>query len=60
MKAFFDANIYERANPPSSRSPDADPGPSGQRQLWVPALRSSVKDAAPRPGHEWNMLSPPF
>ena len=23
MKAFFDANIYERANPPSSRSPDA-------------------------------------
>src|SRR5712672_2409447 len=28
--------------------------------IWVPALRSSVKDAAPRSGHEWSMLSPPF
>ena len=26
--------------------------------LWVPALRSSVKHAAPRPGHERNLLSP--
>jgi hypothetical protein len=26
--------------------------------LWVPALRSSVKNAAPRPGHERNLLSP--
>jgi hypothetical protein len=26
--------------------------------LWVPALRSNVKDAAPRPGHERNLLSP--
>jgi len=25
---------------------------------WVPALRSSVKHAAPRPGHERNLLSP--
>jgi hypothetical protein len=23
-----------------------------QKQEWVPDLRSSVKDAAPRPGHE--------
>jgi hypothetical protein len=27
--------------------------------LWVPALRSSAKGAAPRPGHEQNLLSPP-
>ena len=27
--------------------------------LWVPALRSSAKGAAPRPGHERNLLSPP-
>src|SRR5216683_5268090 len=27
--------------------------------LWVPALRSSAKGAAPRPGHEWNLLSLP-
>src|SRR5712672_1287475 len=26
---------------------------------WVPALRSSVKDAAPRPGRERNVLSQP-
>ena len=25
---------------------------------WVPALRSGVKDAAPRPGHEINALVP--
>src|ERR1700682_542894 len=25
--------------------------------LWVPVLRSSVKHAAPRPGHVGNMLS---
>src|SRR5229473_1619689 len=27
--------------------------------LWVPALRGSAKSAAPRPGHEWNLLSRP-
>src|SRR5713226_3395246 len=27
--------------------------------LWVPALRSSAKGAAPRPGHERNLLSAP-
>src|ERR1700682_2907687 len=30
----------------------ADPGPMIPTLLWVPALRSSVKNAAPRPGHE--------
>jgi hypothetical protein len=27
-------------------------GPCSALREWVPALRSSVKDAAPRPGHE--------
>ena len=27
-------------------------GPCSPIREWVPALRSSVKDAAPRPGHE--------
>jgi hypothetical protein len=27
--------------------------------LWAPALLSSAKNAAPRPGHEWNLLSLP-
>jgi hypothetical protein len=35
-------------------------GPPRRRHIWVPALRSSVKNAAPRPGHEWDMLSPSF
>ena len=29
----------------------AEPGPILLRREWVPALRSSVKDAAARPGH---------
>jgi hypothetical protein len=33
-------------------------GPPLPVSMWVPALRSSVKDAAPRPGHERNLLSP--
>jgi hypothetical protein len=71
VKAFFDTNIRERTNPPSSRSPDAArrcaAGPASivpLALLWVPALRSSAKGAAPRPGHErngataWNPVRP--
>jgi hypothetical protein len=61
-----------RAKPPAvpRRSPDAaqraalaaccaaEPGSTLLLSLWVPALRSSAKGAAPRPGHEWNLLSP--
>src|SRR6202158_6077646 len=47
----------------SARAPDAaqraafaewcaaDPGPMQRTRQWVPALWSSVKNAAPRPGH---------
>ena len=55
----------------STRSPDAaqraalaawcaaDPGSILPLDLlWVPALRSNAKGAAPRPGHERNLLSP--
>jgi len=35
-------------------------GPSCRSHcVWVPALLSSAKNAAPRPGHEWNLLSLP-
>jgi len=57
----------------STRSPDAaqraalaawcaaDPGSIVPLDLlWVPALRSSAKGAAPRPGHERNLLLPPW
>src|SRR5229473_7047869 len=36
----------------------ADPGSTLRALRWVPALRSSVKHAAPRPGHERKLLSP--
>src|SRR3984893_17551612 len=36
----------------------AEPGSTLLLSMWVPALRSNVKDVAPRPGHEWNLLSP--
>ncbi len=37
----------------------ADPGPIlHSASPWVPALRSSVKNAAPRPGHEVTALQP--
>jgi hypothetical protein len=32
---------------------------TGAVHIWVPALRGSVKNAAPRPGHVGNMLSLP-
>ena len=35
----------------------ADPGSTAPVSTWVPAVRSGVKDAAPRPGHERNVLS---
>src|SRR5260370_20350621 len=35
-----------------------NPGSTLPAHIWVPALRSSVKSAAPRPGHEPNLLSP--
>ncbi|HEX9587908.1 MAG TPA: hypothetical protein VGA15_09195 [Bradyrhizobium sp.] len=80
VKAFFDTDIRERANRPSTaprmlrsalgsahraaraQAPRcaADPGPTLPAPIWVPALRSSAKSAAPRPGHGWSMLSPPF
>src|SRR6266404_2599428 len=31
---------------------------TGAVHIWVPALRSSVKDAAPRPGHGFNVPPP--
>src|SRR6267378_6810224 len=34
----------------------ADPGSIELAAFWVPALRSSVKNAAPRPGHELSSL----
>ena len=37
----------------------AEPGSTLLLSMWVPALRSNVKDVAPRPGHERNLLSPP-
>ena len=38
----------------------ADPGPIEFAVLWAPALRSSVKYAAPRPGHEANAELLPY
>jgi len=36
VKAFFDTDIRECANSPSSRSPDADPGPVGPAPIMGP------------------------
>ena len=36
----------------------ADPGSIMDPYPWVPALRSSVKNAAPRPGHETHCFTP--
>jgi|ERR1700730_10909834 hypothetical protein len=62
-----------RAKPPAvpRRSPERSaarsgallirgPGSTLLLSLWVPALRSSAKGAAPRPGHEWTVVSPHF
>src|ERR1700680_2001990 len=56
-------NLQRRHSVPRTRRSAqrcaAEPGSIVQLALlWVPVLRSSVKHAAPRPGHEGNMLSP--
>jgi hypothetical protein len=68
VMGFAGLNLSTR----STRSPDAaqraalaawcaaDPGSIVPlAPWWVPALRSSAKSAAPRPGHERNLRSPP-
>jgi plasmid stabilization system protein ParE len=51
LEAIWDF-YAEAAGPPT------DPGPTSQVSIWIPALRSNVKDVAPRPGHERNVLPP--
>src|SRR5258708_7345033 len=70
LKALTIRGRFDKVIASLSRAPDAaqraalaawcaaDPGPVAPQKAWVPALRSSAKSAAPRPGHDAELHLP--